>query len=163
MRHASLLLIAGLLAALPRCASAPAVPDVAAQRESLLRTDREFSRRSAEKGRAEAFLAYMAEGAMYLPPGAKPVTDREEVRRHLSQGPPDLVLTWEPIFAEVSTAGDLGCTIGEWKATGTVRDGKPFVSRGKYLTVWKRQADGTWKWVTDLGNEDPPPAPASSG
>lgn len=44
---------------------------------------------------------------------------------------------------------------GEFRSTG--KDGKPVVAYGKYNTIWKKQRDGTWKVVLDMGNSSPEP------
>jgi ketosteroid isomerase-like protein len=42
--------------------------------------------------------------------------------------------------------------------TTTAKDGKPFADKGKYLTVWKKQAAGSWKAIEDILNSDLPPS-----
>ncbi len=67
-------------------------------------------------------------------------------------------LTWRPVHAWVSSSKDLGFTIGEYVATGRGPSGAAVQRFGKYLTVWQRQHDGTWKFVVDGGNTTPPKA-----
>ena len=62
------------------------------------------------------------------------------------------VLTWEPRFADVAPSGDLGFTVG----VATIHGGTQ-TRWTKYLTVWKRQRGGEWRFVADGGN--PAPAP----
>jgi ketosteroid isomerase-like protein len=64
-------------------------------------------------------------------------------------------LTWRPVFAVVAGSRDLGFTIGEYIATGRGPSGAAVQRLGKYLTVWKLQRDGTWKFVVDGGNSTP--------
>jgi len=92
-----------------------------------------------------------------LPAGALPVTGREAIREHLSDGPPGAVLTWKPLEAKVSRAGDLGHTYGTYELRFSGADGKLQIRYGKYVSIWKRQIDGTWKFVVDIGNASPPP------
>ncbi len=65
-------------------------------------------------------------------------------------------LVWQPVFAWVAASRDLGFTIGESTSTGLGASGAAVQRMGKYLTVWKRQSDGTWKFVVDGGNPGPP-------
>jgi ketosteroid isomerase-like protein len=65
-------------------------------------------------------------------------------------------LTWHPVYAVVAGSRDLGFTIGEYIATGRGPSGAAVQRLGKYLTVWKRQRDGNWKFVVDGGNPTPP-------
>ena len=64
-------------------------------------------------------------------------------------------LTWHPVFAWVTTPEDLGFTVGEYIATLRGPSGAAVQRFGKYLTVWQRQSDGTWKFVADGGNPTP--------
>jgi len=65
--------------------------------------------------------------------------------------PDGATLTWKPIEVEVLASGDLGFTVGTYERRGTDLHGKPSISRGNYLTVWRRQPDGSWNAVFDTG------------
>lgn len=68
-------------------------------------------------------------------------------------GDPASDLRWRPLVAEASAAGDLGYTIGAWDFVERRDGAAPAVTgRGRYLTVWRKQPDGGWKVVADLGN-----------
>lgn len=64
-------------------------------------------------------------------------------------------LTWRPVFAWVTGSRDLGFTVGEYIATGRGPSGAAVQRFGKYLTVWERQRNGSWKFVADGGNATP--------
>lgn len=64
--------------------------------------------------------------------------------------PADAVLEWTPVATYIADSGDLGCTVGEASVRGRG-------SYSKYLTIWKRQPDGRWKFVADGGNARPAP------
>ncbi len=57
------------------------------------------------------------------------------------------VIHWRPLHAEIAAAADLGYTWGIAESAPT-NDG-PFKPYGVYVTIWKRQADGKWKFVSD--------------
>lgn len=62
-------------------------------------------------------------------------------------------LRWTPEYAEVSEDGTLGFTIGSYRALALGPDGaEAVVRRGRYLSVWRKQADGSWKVAADIGN-----------
>jgi len=65
-------------------------------------------------------------------------------------------LSWQPTFADIALAGDMGYTTGPWEYKADMNDAKP-VAWGNFLTVWKRQPDGSWKFVIDLGISNPRP------
>lgn len=66
-------------------------------------------------------------------------------------------LTWEPTMAFASAAGDLGYTLGTWRSSRAAQGGGTSVQTGKYVTIWRKQADGSWKVVFDGGNPDTAP------
>ena len=54
----------------------------------------------------------------------------------------------------MAASGDMGFTTGPWEAKADVNDEKPS-GYGHFMTVWKKQADGSWKFVVDLGISHP--------
>jgi ketosteroid isomerase-like protein len=108
--------------------------------------DSAFAAMSVARGAQAAFVAFAAPEAVLLgPPGVPMTHGRDAIGAAFAGFPADAVLEWAPVSADVAGSGDLGCTVGE--ATVLARH-----SYSKYLTVWKRQADGTWKFVADGGN-----------
>jgi len=68
--------------------------------------------------------------------------------------------TWGPVLWAGSDDGDLGFTVGEATIAGVGPQGRD-TSYSKYLTIWRRQADGSYRFITDGGNSRPAtPAPA---
>jgi ketosteroid isomerase-like protein len=64
-------------------------------------------------------------------------------------------LSWRPVYAAVAGSRDLGFTVGEYTLTGRGPTGAAVQRFGKYLTVWKRQPNGSWKFAVDGGNGSP--------
>ena len=145
-----------LVVAAAGCAPPPAEQvDLAAERDALLQADRDFSELSRESGAPAAFAQYLTEDALGLPAGSQPTFHRDSLVVRLSNA---YTLVWEPQRAEVSASGDLGWTWGRYQLHSTGADGQEQVGHGKYLNVWKKQADGTWKVIADVGNGNPPPS-----
>lgn len=142
-----------------RCASAttPNAPPGKADRAAILRADEEFARYAQEHGLAEAFAAYAAEDATILPSGGNPVKGRQAIRT-LFASSSGTTLVWKPFVADVSESGDLGYSLGTYESRSTDAAGNAPVRYGKYCTIWKKQSDGTWRYVVDLGNPSPAPA-----
>lgn len=67
-------------------------------------------------------------------------------------------LTWHVDKAGVAASGDLGYTSGSYEMSFQDASGKTVADKGKYLTVWKKQADGSWKVLFDMFNTDLPAA-----
>ena len=129
--------------------------------EQIMQSDRDFNKATQEK-RAEGWLSYFAldEAALQDPPtvGRQAITERYQ--KLFSD--PNFTLTWEPVKAEVFPAGNVGYTTGKYVAHFKNKEGKLMESRGHYITLWRKQADGSWKIVGDSGAPDGPARPASN-
>ncbi len=142
----------------------PATPqiDLAAEREALMQADRSWAADyAASDDRAAAFTNLMLDDAYLLPPDAPIAHGKEEIGGVVAmlEGMPGFSITWEPTTAKVGQAGDLGYTIGTYEMAMEGPDGSPMTIVGKYLTVWEKQPDGSWKVTADMFNADAPPAP----
>ena len=133
--------------------------DVEAERAALLGVDRAFAQATAERG-LEGFLSYVAGDASFFPAGAPIVTGKEAIGRLWSPllTTPGVAITWEPLQANVSRAGDLGYTFGGYQLTRETEEGETTIELGSYVTIWKKEPGGAWKVVVDIGNADQPPA-----
>jgi ketosteroid isomerase-like protein len=146
---------AALLAA--GCASLdppPKAPDAGKVRQELLEADRAFARLAQEQGAAEAFYSFAAEDAALFPNGELPVKGRDAIRVTMSSGA-EGSLYWEPREAQAS--GDMGYTWGLYQFVSSGDGTQSRTNFGKYVTIWKRQAEGGWKYILDIGNAAPPP------
>ena len=75
---------------------------------------------------------------------------------------PGFAVKWQPTKVDVSRSGDFGYSLGTYEMSINDPKGTPMVDRGKYATVWKKQADGSWKVAVDMFNSDlPVPQPPS--
>jgi ketosteroid isomerase-like protein len=122
---------AALLAATPARASV----------EEVVAAERAFAALAQEKGVAPAFATYIAEDGLIFIPDPKP-------GKKLLQSVPSRPgsLRWWPIYAGAAASGDLGFTTGPFVAD----DGKT-KGYGHFFTIWKRQPDGSWRWLIDHG------------
>jgi len=130
------------------------LPDSETLKNELLEMDRRFSQLSVSEGTVEAFEQFIAPDCTILRQGTLPVSGRKNIKELLSRGPQG-VMSWEPEFADVSAAGDLGYTIGKYTFTYKSDDNGPKTGSGFYVTIWKKQPDGVWKVVFDTGNQSP--------
>jgi ketosteroid isomerase-like protein len=122
--------------------------DVSKDAEEIMRADRAFSALSELKGMKEAFLEYADSSAVLLRPGYFPIVGKDVFEYLNNQNDSGTLLTWSPENAGMAISGDLGYTYGiyTFKTTDTVM-------QGTYVTIWQRQADGSWKYLLDAGNE----------
>ncbi|MCF7805928.1 MAG: nuclear transport factor 2 family protein [Candidatus Marinimicrobia bacterium] len=134
----------------------PSVAENRAGAKELLKTDRNFSEFSVRHGSADAFRKYLAPDALLLPAGANPIRGRDSIYASM-EGDTVGVLSWTPREAEVAQSGEMGYTWGEYMYEYPKQDGTAGRSHGKYLNVWKKQSDGTWRVFIDIGNQSPVP------
>jgi ketosteroid isomerase-like protein len=156
MRIRTVSLAAAVLARAAVAAAAGSA-DAEAVKAQLMKVDAEFSDAAHEIGVGEAFVRYADADATMLPPGQNPVTGLAGVRAQFADLPKGTTLVWKPYKAEAAASADLGYTLGTYEMRGQDKDGKPVVRYGKYCSVWKKQKDGAWKWVVDVGTPSPAP------
>src|SRR5687767_2975941 len=112
--------------------------------ESMVETERAFARMSEELGIRPSFMAFIADDGILFRPtavrGKQWMTDNP-----LPPSAKRPLLRWQPTFADIARAGDLGYTFGPWEYKDDIKDAKP-VAFGHFLTVWKKQGDGWWKF-----------------
>lgn len=122
--------------------------------QKMIQTDKEFSKMSEDIGFPAAFIHYADENVIKMNPGREPYFGKEELTKAYSEPLPNnkIKLVWEPVKAEISSSGDLGYTFGNWVMNTLTKDGKDTVVNGVYVSIWKKQADGNWKYVLDGGN-----------
>jgi ketosteroid isomerase-like protein len=111
----------------------------------------------AKHGHA-AFLTYFAEDGVELVDGGG--IDSKDAMRKQPSWPDGTTLTWTPVTAEMAASGDLGYTYGNYIYTAKNKEGKLVANYGKYTSIWKKQKDGQWKVVVDMGNSSPDPKSA---
>src|SRR5438552_15104088 len=114
-------------------------------RRALVEMEHAFAKAAATKGTRDAFLEFLADDGVIFQPG--PVNGKKLWGERPSRKG---LLSWEPIFADVSRAGDLGYTTGPWEFRPNGPDDQP-IAFGQYFTIWKKQRDGSWKAVLDRG------------
>lgn len=119
--------------------------------KSLFDAERAFAKRCGEVGIRASFTEFFADDGIAFRP--HPEKYKAAVKdRPAPPNPLAFALEWEPIFGEVSAAGDLGYDAGPSIFTDKTAE-KPTPSYGFFFSVWKKQADGTWKVALDLGTD----------
>lgn len=116
----------------------------------MLETDRAFSAMSKEKGLRNAFMAFIDNDAVLLRPNSLPLAGGEAMDLIIRSDDTLTVLTWEPKDATIAKSGDLGYTYGIYSRKPGNED---TIYYGTYVTIWKMQPGGKWKFVLQSGNE----------
>ena len=142
---------------------AASAPDKEKLKAELVQAERAFDAMAREKGVLPAFEHFAAPDVAFIDTDPRKYRGLEAVRQRMGNSPPGTVLTWSPMFTDVSDDGTLGYNYGRYEARGKGPDGSDVVRTGFFLTIWKRQPDGSWKYVMDTGAPDRPPAAAPAG
>ena len=129
--------------------------NVEQERNALLALDREWSQTTKDMNK---FLSYYAPDATAHPQGMAAATGSAAIMDAWMKmsAAPGFAIQWTPVRADVSTAGDIGYTVGTYEAS---MNGA--TEKGKYVAVWKKQSDGTWKVKEDIFNADAAGGPPS--
>ncbi|MDI1319801.1 MAG: DUF4440 domain-containing protein [bacterium] len=135
----------------------PAVTAIAAELspegKALVKMDDAWSA-SAGKKDLDLLVSFYAEDATVYPPNDKVASGRAAIRAVWAGiTDPNYALSWKATNAGVS-GSELGFTSGTFVETVKGADGKATTATGKFLCVWKRQKDGSWKAIHDMWNYD---------
>jgi ketosteroid isomerase-like protein len=128
------------------------------ERDAIAKAEADFERARAEKG-LDGWLSFFADDTADFVRGGPFTFTKEEMRKRLEKtfDPADQ-LTWKPVKIDIAASGDLAYSLGNWQLKGKDPKGNDVTQTGKYITVWKKQRDGSWKVVADTGTVDPPAA-----
>lgn len=118
---------------------------------AMVDAERKFYQTGQEKGTRAAFLAFLADDSIVFRPG--PLNGKEVWTKRVENG---LDLIWEPTFAVMARSADFGYTTGpaKWKTSKTE---SKVLGYGTFISIWKKQPDGSWKVALDVGTETPEP------
>lgn len=127
-------------------------PQAVLTADAVVEAERAFARDATTIGWITAQRRHGAPDAVVLRPGPVSLSDnlgdrQEDGRRGLD---------WRPAYAGISRAQDFGFTSGPFFLNGATQPG------GHYFTVWRRQADGSLKWIFDAGTDVTDAAPIAS-
>ena len=120
-------------------------------KNEILETEQNFAAMAGDEGIRKAFLTYAAEDAVMMR-NDKLIIGKENFHEYFGNQASednDQSLTWKPDFVDVADSGDLGYTYGHYTFSYTDSSGARIEKTGVFHTVWKRQADGTWRFVWD--------------
>jgi ketosteroid isomerase-like protein len=146
--------------ALPSAAASAVIGDLPMARtrgplEQVRAADTAFSALAQRVGTGRAFGDFAAENAQVFSTPGEFITGPVAIRESFGPSGSSGALVWRPVAGGVAQSGDLGFTVGNAVFTGQREDGGQVVRYSKYLTVWKKQRDGGWRYVVDGGSARP--------
>lgn len=126
-------------------------PDSSSALFSMRAAEQNFAMASLMYGRNAAFADNFADESVLFTD--KWISTGKQYSKERKASP--VVLKWEPEYMDIADSRDFGFSTGPWEAQ-EYRPGTPPLSEGYFLTVWKKQTDGTWKVILDGGGTTPP-------
>jgi ketosteroid isomerase-like protein len=139
----------------PGSAHAVKAVDIAAESAELLKVDAAWAATIATRD-AAVVGAYFTDDVEIYPPGSPALIGKSAATAmwaHMFTDPA-FSLSWKATDAHVATAGDLGMTTGGFEITFSGPGGEKMAHGGKFVCIWTRQPDGTWKVYRDMWNAD---------
>jgi ketosteroid isomerase-like protein len=156
LRNAVVAALAACFAFLAACSQQPApAPDTRAADEAAIKAASDEWAKVLLAKDLEKTLSYYADEASMFPPSMPIVTGPDGRRKAWAAffALPDLVLSAKGTKFEAAKSGDIAYEIGTFQQSFTDK-GQPVKAAGKYVVVWKKQANGQWKAVADIFNTD---------
>ena len=124
--------------------------DSADAKQQMMDADKAFSKLSEEKGMKAAFIEYIDSNGVLLRANEMPVIGADAIDYLIQQNDSTYTLKWAPSKGVIAESGELGYTYGLYQLQSKIKDTVIF---GTYVSIWKKQSDGSWKFVLDSGNE----------
>jgi ketosteroid isomerase-like protein len=159
MNHRSSVVTAALVVFVVSCARAPRPrdthdADVQAIRDDQIQWVKDFDSRALDK-----IVSHFSEDAIVIDKGAPPVNGREGAKKLYKEAAADPAssLKFAPSRIEVAKSGEIGYVWGSYTAVTTVGNTrKTAEDRGTYVSIYKKQPNGSWKDVLDIGASETP-------
>jgi ketosteroid isomerase-like protein len=123
----------------------------------LLELEGKFSQ-SVVDGGGKAFATWFADDAVTLNNGRPAVLGRTAIAAQAQWDPKTYQLSWIAQGAQMGPSNDMGFTWGHYEGRSKDKNGEPVIISGRYLTVWRKLPDGTWKVALDASANEPPAA-----
>ena len=118
-------------------------------KQEIIKTEQQFASMVKDSGITEAFVTFAADSGVILR-GKRMIKGKEAIRAYYEhQTLRHIKLQWTLDFIDVSSSGDLGYTYGSYQFSAIDSTGDGITSEGIFHTVWKKQADGSWRYVWD--------------
>ena len=132
-------------------------PDTRVEDEKAIRHVEDIKMLKAARVKdVERLMSFYAEDAVGFPPHAPMTRDKEAWRQTWLEIVEYPSFTWQTTKVEVSRSSDLAYSYGTFDATISGSEGEPIDFNGKWVVIWKKQPDGSWKHIIDIYNSDLP-------
>ncbi len=131
------------------CESGNSDNSIEKNKVEILRAERKFAEMAAKDGITKAFLYFAADDAV-LKRENRLIKGRNSIKAYLeNETLTNIRIKWNPEFVDVAKSGDMGYTYGKFYFSAINTSGQVISFKGPFHTVWKKQPDGTWRFVWD--------------
>ena len=118
--------------------------------QSMVNAERAFAAMAKDKNTRDAFLFYLSDEAVtanaYGPVVGKSALKKSAVNAGL--------LSWDVSYCDIASSGDFGYDTGPWEFRNDRAD-ENAVAFGEFHSVWRKESDGSWKNIVDIGIRHP--------
>jgi uncharacterized protein (TIGR02246 family) len=156
--------IGALLVLLPLTACQQKAPDTAADEKAI--RDNEAAWVNDWKAKdPDKIVSHYSPDAVLLAANVPAMKGTDAIKSGINPmlKDPNMSLTFSPTLVVIAKGDDMAYTQGVYTMTYTEpKTGSTLIEKGKYVTVYKKQDDGSWKAVEDIDNADGPATPASA-
>jgi len=115
----------------------------------LMDADLAFSDFSVANGYQKSFIEFADDSLVLLHDNSMPIIGKQNlIKSYEGKSDSGIVLSWKPAKAMIAESGELGYTYGFWKYVA-----QKDTTEGTYMTVWKKDVNGNWKFIADTGNQ----------
>jgi len=130
--------------------------DTKAEGEKVMQLSREWVRVASTRD-VDKTVSYWADDAFLMSAGQPPLKGKQAIRQMVEESYkiPGFRISWQPQSVEVSQSGDMAYMIENSQVSFTDSMGKPITLNNKAVSIWRKQADGSWKNVVDISTPDP--------
>lgn len=128
-----------------------------AERDALKTTDERWAAAASAGRDVDAIVAQWTDDAKVYPPGMPVIEGKAAIRQFVADSlqVPGFSITWTPEHVTVSADGTMGYCTGSNRMTAPGPDGNVATMIGRYVTVWRKEADGVWRCAVDIWNAGP--------
>jgi ketosteroid isomerase-like protein len=123
----------------------------------LLDLEARFANDVAARG-GPGFASWFAPDGILLGNGAAPLIGQVAIAKSATWLTKDYQLTWTPTDAIMGPSGDIGYTWSHYEGHSKDANGNPILVSGRFITIWRKEPDGSWKVALDAGANEPPEA-----
>ena len=129
--------------------------DKKAEGEKVMQLSKEWSQVASTRD-IEKTVSYWADDAYMVSAGQPPLKGKQAIRQMVEESfrIPGFRISWQPQSVEVSESGDMAYLIENSQVSFTDSTGKPVTLNSKAITIWRKQADGSWKNAVDISTPE---------